>query len=82
MPPLTMGRNARRRAREHEEKRPQGLTPEEEKQGEVRDRCPRCGSNRLVSVQSMLGMPPEAPGVDVVCLNCDWHGKQEPAYWG
>jgi hypothetical protein len=77
-----VGRNARRRAHEREEKRPHGLTPEEEESGEGQGRCPRCGSTQLVTMQRPLGLPPAAPGGDVVCVHCGWQGKLAPTYWG
>jgi DNA-directed RNA polymerase subunit RPC12/RpoP len=75
-----MGRNARRRAEQRQEKRPHGLGPDEEAGNERADRCPRCGSTRLVVMGRPLGVPPEAPGVDVVCTNCNWQGKLGPGY--
>lgn len=77
-----MGRNARRRAEEREEEKPHGLGPDAEKGGEkTGDRCPRCGSPKLVIMQRPVGVPPDAPGGDVVCVNCNWQGKL-PGYWG
>lgn len=70
-----MGRNARRRAEHREEDRAHGLGPEEEKGREGMDRCPRCGSHRLVTLDRMSAT---VPGVDVVCLNCNWQGQLTP----
>jgi hypothetical protein len=75
-----MGRNASRRAQKHQGERPHGLAPEEEKQGDVRDRCPRCGSTHLVTMQRVVGVSPYAPGADVVCLNCNWQGRMGAGY--
>ena len=75
-----MGRNARRRAEERNDERPHGLGPEDEKRGETRDRCPSCGSNRLVTVQRPLGVPPDAPPGTVMCLNCSWQGNAGLGY--
>lgn len=59
-----------------------GLTPDEERaHSESRDRCPRCGSTHLVFMQrGPVGVPPYAPGGDVVCLDCNWQGKVGPGY--
>jgi DNA-directed RNA polymerase subunit RPC12/RpoP len=75
-----MGRKARHRAEEREEKRPHGLGPEDEKANAGGDRCPRCGSTRLVVMQRPVGVEPYAPAGDVVCLNCNWQGKMGPGY--
>jgi len=73
-----MGRNARRRAEERDEKRSHGLNPDEEKAGENRDRCPRCGSAHLVTVSRMSGT---VPSVEIACVACGWQGSLGPGMY-
>ena len=74
-----MGRKARRRAEERESKRPHGLTPDEEKTKDGHDRCPRCGSTHLVTMERPIGGPPTQYG-DVVCVDCNWQGRLGVGY--
>jgi DNA-directed RNA polymerase subunit RPC12/RpoP len=75
-----MGRNSRRRAEAREEKRPHGLGPEDDQERKPGDKCPRCGSTRLVAMSLPLGVMPDVAAADVVCLNCNWQGKLGPGY--
>jgi len=74
-----MGRNARKRAEEHEEHRHHGV-PGDAPQGSAGrlTKCPRCGSTNLVVGSYMAGI---TSGVDIVCGHCNWHGMIEPGIW-
>lgn len=79
-----MGRNARRRAAQHEVEHHQGVSPPEEGERRAPARCPRCGSTNIVITPSQsFGTPRGFPSsqVDIICGNCNWQGEMNAGIW-